>query len=425
PLFGSAHVFYTIEFRDSLNRTIAKWIIKIPVNGTPDTWDKLCAETLRTEALTLYMIASETSIPVPEIIDADSSPHNDLHAPYLIMEYVEGTTLDQVWFRQDDEDEIRVRERRTKVLKGLAKSMLQLGKFEFERGGAPWFDEVGVLVGVGPSRELDVQAMIDRWFGNEDCEKGPLYAEMQTVEDAVEMYTALLDLYPCDTEASKGVDKLLRTLIKFIREPSGSTSLRERMKFVLTHPGLNLRNIIISEKGDVKAILGWDGVRAAPRSLGNEMLPSWLIRDFNPFVWRWQPSPEFWRNRGRKEDDEEAAGNRFEDAPWVLRQLRDEYESIIQGLKKEDGIGDSDVNITKQSLLALSLDTAVRDPRSRAPILRRILEKCSRMTEKFDFDAIVEVLGNDGQLDGYKLRCLERNFRELVDRGYVRGAVVW
>ncbi|KAI1411418.1 hypothetical protein F5Y13DRAFT_57914 [Hypoxylon sp. FL1857] len=454
PTFGSAHVFYSVEFHDTReknresrkNKETAgnaetKWIIKIPINGTPDTWDQLCAETLRTEALVLYMLATETSIPVPEVIDADSSPYNQIHVPYLIMEYMEGQPLDKVWFGTDGEDADKLRERRIKILRGLAESMLQLGQYEFERGGAPVFDGGGVLVGVGPLRELDIQAMIDRWFGNEDCERAPIYAGVGPYGEPAEMYTALLDQYPCEAEANTGVDRLLRMLIHFIREPSASKSYtseglvkgkgKQEMGFVLAHPGLNMRDVIVSEEGDVKAILGWDGVRVAPKSLGNEALPNWLVRDFNPFIWRWQPAPEFWTKKGNSENEKGETCR--EDAPWVLRELRDEYADIIRGLKREQRGGDgftstevdARVNVTKQSLLALSLDAAVRDPRCRTAVLRRILEKCSRMSEEFDFDRIVEVLGRGGYLDGYKLKCLERNFRELVQRGYVRGAVVW
>ncbi|KAI1100988.1 hypothetical protein F4804DRAFT_26097 [Jackrogersella minutella] len=444
PSFGSAHVFYTIEFRDAVSRESTKWIIKIPVNGTPDVWDRLCPAALRSEALVLDMLALKTTVPVPEIIDADAGPHNDLHVPYLIMKYVEGRTLDQVWLAAEGEDEGALRERRSKILHSLARAMVQLGEFEFEQGGAPVFDGRGRLVSVGPMRELDVQGMIDRWFGNEDCERAPLYTEVGPFTDVAEMYTALLDSYPSDMEANTGVDTLLRLLIRFIREPPKSIPPRKRlgsevrendgrMKFVLTHSDLKMRNVVVSEEGNVKGILGWDAVRIAPKSVGNEALPSWLVRDFNPFVWRWRPAPEFWR-RGGYEDG--GRGDSREDAPWVLRELRGEYAAVIRDLK-ERGIGvftdapivvDEDwdvVDVTKQSLLALSLDTAVRDPRCRSAILRRILEKCSRTTEEFDFDGIVEVLGRGGYLDGYKLKCLERNFRELVERGYVRGAVVW
>ncbi|KAI1779407.1 hypothetical protein F4818DRAFT_438180 [Hypoxylon cercidicola] len=428
PSFGSAHVFYSIEFYDG-----TKWIIKIPANGTPDIWDKLSAETMRTEALTLNLLKTETSVPVPEIIDADSSPHNEVHAPYLIMEFIEGRTLDSVWFGEPGDDEEKIKEKRTKVLNGLARAMLQLGRYEFERGGAPVFDGEGFLVDVGPLRELDVQAMVDRWLDNEDCERGPLYTSVGPFTGAAEMHTGLLDLYPCDIESCVGVDRLLRLLVGLIREPTGlghgggKEKERKKKEFVLAHPNLSMRNVIVSDDGTLKGILGWDGVRAAPKSVGNEALPCWLVRDFNPFVWRWRPPAEFWRRKNGEERAQEGF-NRFEDAPWVLRELRDEYAKIIRGLKKEKGGGmdaNDEVDVTKQSLLALSLDAAVRDPRCRTAVLRRILDKCSRTSEGFDFGYIVEGLQDGGRLDGYRRKCLERNLRELVDRGYVRGAVVW
>ncbi len=71
------------------------------------------------------------------------------------------------------------------------------------------------------------------------------------------------------------------------------------------------------------------------------------------------------------------------------------------------------------------LDEAVRDPRCRTAVLRRLLEKCSRRFETLDYDHIVEVLGAGDRLDGYTMRCLRKNVRELADKGFVRGAVVW
>ncbi|KAI1462918.1 uncharacterized protein F4812DRAFT_295180 [Daldinia caldariorum] len=438
PLFGSAHVFYSIKFFDSRGKEITKWMIKIPINGTPDIWDELCAETLLTEALVLYTLRTETNVPVPAIIDADSSPHNEIHVPYVIMEYVAGLTLDQVWFGRGEDglDEKRIRATRSKVLQNLAQAMLQLGKYEFKHGGAPVFDGSGILIGVGPSRELNIQAMVNHWLNNEHCERVPLYAPVGPFKDVREMYTAPLDRFPCDTEATMGVDKLLRLLVGLIREPSRPRSAKGKerwskssKRFVLTHPGLSMRHIIVSKEGDIKAIVGWDGVYAAPRSVGNEAFPPWLVRDFNTFIWRWRPSPVLWRG---KEGYEEPGGNRYEDAPWVLKELRDEYVGIIQRLKKEnkddkhdEDDEDVDTSVTKQSLMALSLHTAAKDPRCRSAILKRILEKCSRPSEEFDYDRIVEILGSGGYLDGYMLKCLEKNFRELVDCGYVRGAVVW
>lgn len=201
-------------------------------------------------------------------------------------------------------------------------------------------------------------------------------------------------------------------------------------RFVLAHPDLSMRHIILAEDGTtIKAILGWDGARAAPRSLGNEALPRWLVRDFNPFVWRWRPPVDFWRL-----DHVPPEGNRCEDPPWVLGELRRYYVRVMGELKRgrgetQDGVrsGDDvdDINITKQSLLALTLDAAIQDPRCRIAVLRRVMEKFSRSFEELDFDFFVDALGEGFEIDSFRLKYLANNLRELVDKGFVKGAVVW
>jgi hypothetical protein len=270
---------------------------------------------------------------------------------------------------------------------------------------------------------------------------------------------------------------LLRLLLSHVREPGASKSrgtlsspslssgfprgvsrsdrvrpveerTTNRKRFVLTHADLSMRHILLDEDGTtIRAILGWDGARAAPRSLGNEALPRWLVRDFDPFVWRWRPAADFWRVGHIPPE-----GNRFEDPPWTLAELRKYYARVVQELKRkrkrrrEEGVQggtgalerrdaasdtadrngeDDSVDITKQSLLTLTLDAAIRDPRRRTAALRRVMEKCSRSFEELDFDFFVDTLGGGYEIDSMKLECLANNLRELVNEGFVKGAVVW
>ncbi|KAH9888655.1 hypothetical protein F4778DRAFT_402501 [Xylariomycetidae sp. FL2044] len=476
PVFGSAHVFYMLQFDDEQTMQTTKWVAKIPVHGTAASWDDLSSETLRAEAGVLKLL-SAAGLPVPKLICADWTCDNDVHVPYLIMEYVEGKKAVDVWFDGGKQPGARhekvLQEKRRRILEGVASTMLKLGKFEFEQGGLPIFDEAGALLSqAAPMRELDTQRMIARWFADEECGSLALYARVGPFGDPAHMYTAMLDmpLHADPDESADGVDGLLRLLIEQVREPverhrwsarDGGGAGKKKKPFVLTHPDLSLRNIIVDEDGSVKAILGWDSVRAAPRSMGNEAFPRWLVRDYNPFLWRWRPAPDFWR-RGHKAPEE----NRFEDPPWVLRELRETYVKILgklkaeesarptrlsqlgrsdgsDGSRREDAEGkegpsagrswkrDNDVadagglNITMQSLLTLSLDAAVRDPRCRVAVLRRILEKCSPAYEELSFDGIVEKLGRGEELDGYRLMRLQRSVRELGSRGFVKGAVVW
>lgn len=55
-------------------------------------------------------------------------------------------------------------------------------------------------------------------------------------------------------------------------------------RFVLTHPRLDLENILVAEDGSLVGILGWDhceGARFEPKLTGgNEAYPRWLTKDW-------------------------------------------------------------------------------------------------------------------------------------------------
>ena len=353
------------------------------------------------------------------------------------------------------------------------------------------------------ARTLDVQAMLDRWFESDNGglgtgdesdarrkdvggpERTPIYTVVPPHKEPRDAYLSPLDGYPPQTEAARGVHELLRLLVGMLREPSevqggeeqhdddtsdgresepeAETGSRPK-PFVFTHPDLQLRHVIVSDEGEVRGIVGWDGARTAPRSLGNEALPRWLVRDLNPFAYRWMPAvstsvalggAEVVRTAPPSRDSEggaEGRGKGQEDPPWVLAELRRMYVAIVAELKdegtQEDGL-EAPVDggcgwdgepgsilareecktaaafVAKQSLLALVLEEACRDPRARNAILRQVLARCSRRFETLDYDHLVGALGRGEDPDGYMVRCLRGGMRELVDKGSVKGASVW
>ncbi|KAI1320429.1 hypothetical protein F5Y16DRAFT_84041 [Xylariaceae sp. FL0255] len=419
PFFGSNHVFFVVHFskKDGIREAV-RWIVKIPaMTDVREGWDEVATGAVRREVLLLNKLKNETTIPVPELIWADDDPGNELNAPCLMMEYVQGKRLEDVWFGHDmPGGSMRagpLRARRRKILKNVAKAMLQLGRYQFDTGGVPVIvDHSGDLVNMaGPSRELDVQAMVHRWLHNERAGCLPLHVDMGPWNETKAMYTAMLDTYQARTEEEEGFDWLLRMLVRQIREPVTEHGRR----FVLTHRDLSMRNIILKDDCcSIKAILGWDEARAVPHSMGNESFPIWLVRDFNPFVWGWK-APAGSTSGGGGDDC-----NRFEDAPWVLRALREDYVQMVRELKG-DHDKDAGLTTTSQSLLALSLDAAIRDPRCRTAVLRRVLEKCSRaLEEPLSLESLV-----DRRTDGCTLACLRKNVAELTARGFVKGAMVW
>lgn len=86
--------------------------------------------------------------------------HNIIHAPYLVMEFVEGVRLDEYWFAcsghirgvadgdKNEEKKVvyyifdQIRLRRRRVLENLARAMLRLSPAcETAQGGAPVISE--------------------------------------------------------------------------------------------------------------------------------------------------------------------------------------------------------------------------------------------------------------------------------------------
>lgn len=74
PLYGSYHIVFVLKFSDGL-----QWVLKAPVTGYQDHFDKAAARSLTSEALTMQMLKRETTIPVPEVyaFDASLSLHLD------------------------------------------------------------------------------------------------------------------------------------------------------------------------------------------------------------------------------------------------------------------------------------------------------------------------------------------------------------
>ncbi|KAL3481151.1 hypothetical protein BJX99DRAFT_219191 [Aspergillus californicus] len=106
--------------------------------------------------------------------------------------------------------------------------------------------------------------MLDRWFVHEDPCDDPIYVECLASSDPKAHYTLMLDKHPEVYTVPKGLAMLLSQLISWIPQP------RDMHPFVLAHPDLDIQNFIVSEDGELQAIVDWDGVAAVHRSIGNK-----------------------------------------------------------------------------------------------------------------------------------------------------------
>lgn len=401
PLYGSYHVLFPLIFDTGL-----RWVAKIPINGTASNWDELSASALTSEANTIRLLKHTTTIPIPDVLDFSSTTQNPLRCPYIIMVFISGAPLYDVWFghrlngiNPDDTQAYRKR-----ALEGIASAMVQLDRFSFQNGDSPLFGSDGNLLGVGPMRRVDQKAMLDRWFVHNDPDNDPIYVECLASNDPKSHYTIMLDMYPEENLIPKGVSMLLRQLIGWIPEPTGTDP------FVLAHPDFDIQNFIVSEEGELQGIIDWDGVAAVPRTLGNERYPGWLTRDWDPAMYGYKESMD---------DGVEPEGV-WEDSPECLAYYRNIYDGMIRRYYTKDRPG-SVASLCRTSLITDNLAIAADDPRCRNAILRKVVQEIWAAVgqgEQLDFMDVTRMFA-EGNVDAAVMETLNKGFNLLLSKEWL------
>ncbi|PGH06699.1 hypothetical protein AJ80_08116 [Polytolypa hystricis UAMH7299] len=409
PFAGSTHILFPLKFNDGGQR----WVIKIPWNGTPGRWDDMSVRELLTEAQTLSMIKKETSIPVPAVHAYSTTTENELGCPYILMDYIGGVKLRDLWF--DDALPADAQQmRRTRALRELAHFMAQLDKFTFDHAG--WLqytfketeyyeddEEDSKLHPVGTSvwRVIDHQATIaTEGVGTNDYgdEEPPSikYAELYPRSETFSFYTDLLSHRLAYDVLDKGYAELLYLFMTWLPEPELGG---DKKPFVLTHPLLDFRNIRVSNHGALRGIVGWSAPLVVPHSLGNTRYPLWLIGDYNPVSYESEVDLH-----GRVVRDFD--GHDDYDTPQAMAFYRNLWDNLIAGsmysqnkemyapqavTRAAANDDDDDTSSTpptspattsRNSLIAQSLSLAALYPEYTRPILGNLFGEITRILGK-------------------------------------------
>lgn len=400
PLYGSYHVLFPVTFDDGL-----RWLVKIPINGTAAKWDELAASALACEANTMRLLKRQTSIPLPDVLDFSSTTENPLRCPYIVMTFIDGVSLYDVWFGHHlaAASTEATLSRRTRALQGIASAMAQLSQFSFRAGGQLIFDDDGQPVDTGPIRQVDNKAMLDRWFIHKDPSDDPIYIEQPVSSDPQAYYTFMLDSHPDQKPIPKGLALLLRQLITWIPQPNDIDP------FVLAHPDVDIQNFLVSAEGDLKGIIDWDGVAAVPRALGNERYPGWLTRDWDPAMYGYTESMDHG-------DEPEGV---WEDSPETLASYRRIYEGLVsENCTGGKGSSESGASLCRMSLITENLFIAVNDPACRNDILRKVVAEiwiAAGKGEPPDIRELAAMFVEDNVEDGVMdILCL--GFKTLLEK---------
>lgn len=398
PMYGSYHILFPLTFDSGL-----RWIAKIPINGTVSKWDELSASALISEANTMRLLKRETTIPLPDVLDFSSTTQNTLRCPYIIMTFISGIPLYNIWFghRLKGACPDTTHLRRIRALESIASAMVQLDRFSFRTGGRLLFGDDGNPSHIGSMRRVDHKAMLDRWFVHKDPDDDPIYIECAASSDPKAYYTFMLDMHPEQNNVPRGLAMLLRQLISWISQPSSMDP------FVLAHPDFDIQNFIVSEDGELRGVIDWDGIAAVPRTLGNERYPRWLTRDWDPAMYGYKESMDH---------GVEPKGV-WEDSPESLAYYRGIYDDIMARHRMERRRG-SEANLCRMSLITENLAIAVDDPRCRSAILRKMVQEIWAVAERggqLDFTDLADMFA-ESNVDIVMMESLHKAFNTLLSK---------
>ncbi|KAL8932710.1 MAG: hypothetical protein Q9216_006718 [Gyalolechia sp. 2 TL-2023] len=315
PLHGSHNILLPVRFRDG-----ARWLLKIPANGSFDRWDEQSARSLASEVLTMKLIYNNSSVPVPRIYGFGTTSANPIRTPFILMEKVEGYSLFYGWFYTKEVAAQKMF--RERAMASIATAMVQLSSFTFSQAGALQYNIHDKTMDVGAYRKVDHFAEYDRMKSG--LESITVFSQQGPFFDPKDYFLTSLDKENTAglSHRHQGQRKLLRLFIKWFFEATSEDS-----GFVLTHPDFNLQNILVGEDGSLRGFVDWDGVVAVPQCVGPEEYPLWLTSDWDPQWWNYDTVGQCVKDEGRPAM-----------SPPELQECRALYENSIVAAQYENAV---------------------------------------------------------------------------------------
>ncbi|CAL1712190.1 unnamed protein product [Somion occarium] len=308
PKEGSYNLAHFLADADS--RTV--YVVRVAL---PECVDAL---TYEADVAIMKLISSTTTIPMPVIFGHSSSIDNPLGYPYMITSFIAGVRLCDLWY---DRQALPM-EQRLLILEQIARALVQLEVFEYDKIGSLTVDPNGLLR-VGPLRP--------------DPEDG---VDMMGPFENVQDYTnaRLATVFP-----NFVWNFAMRLLAPALQQRSLNVA-----PFVLCHPDLELQNVIVDPVTfELRGFLDWDGVsRTVPRSIGYGSYPHWICRDWITLLYGTDAiDPD---NANKSLPDETVNGR---EPVEILSSYRDHYLAVVRDIRPE--LAES---VTHRSHISMTLE---------------------------------------------------------------------
>ncbi|KAI0735916.1 kinase-like domain-containing protein [Earliella scabrosa] len=257
PKRGSFNVVYQADFSDGVS-----WAVRIPL----DRWDASHAHAMRLDMVGIQYIIENTSLPIPRVHAYDCGLDNILQHPYIVMDYVRGTRLVDVWNEPSWWTGDRSKER---LLTSIARYMVELSKLEF--------DKIGCLDRADDG-SYHIVPFPSPFPHDPDFTPPPTGFGPFTTTHAYLL--ALLDARVQGRVRAGGTYGLLRLFLGALPDARFDSA-----PFTLVPPDFDSQNILVDDQGDVAAFIDWDWVATQPRQLGALTYPAWLTVDWDPLIY--------------------------------------------------------------------------------------------------------------------------------------------
>lgn len=373
PLFGSYNILFPLEFTDGI-----RWVLKVPSTGHRGRFDDIGSRALVAEAWTMRMLKRETNMPLPEVHMFDASIDNELNCPFILMDFIEGVPLSELWYNQTSAmAKGLVEQFRATILMDLAKAMVQLSKYTFDNGGSLLFDEKGNVIGRGPTKVADLPAMFDRLRQDDPDQSAAFYESGPWIHPREFFYNMMNNHRPPRDKFGQGMLKLLGLFVDWMPY-TGNGDVKPQ--FVLAHPDYSLQNILVSEDGRLCGLVDWDGVAAVPRCVGCERYPSWLTTDWDPNRYTYDATRPNCMDHPLEELDiwRKTYARSIEAALQTVNTRSGKLTE--ENYQKSGPCPASCIKTTHISLLAETLSIAAKDPMSIDEIMSSLFDRITRIT---------------------------------------------
>lgn len=263
PRTGSHNAIYAAEISEKGTTRKNKWAILVPLRGRCFTNAE--KSWLKSDIRAMEFIKERTDIPIPCVHGFDHGNQNKIGTPYVLMDFVEGDRVEDVWENWEEE-------KRLLCLSQCAESMRKLGRFGFNR--------IGVL-GCDYRKGEYVVHGIPSDAKDKDKDKGMLVAgpfpSTKAYLDNIWRTKAMEFEGSLTPEVAK--NKQFLVLLKLLI-PALVDVEHAAHHFFLSLPEFGGGNVLVDHIGNVTGFVGWEKVMIMPKAMGYTRYPKWIIKDW-------------------------------------------------------------------------------------------------------------------------------------------------